>query len=186
MSKAEKNVERKLEAVCIPCPDPFILEIDSKNEYYDPSEFGSTPLSNAHNQFNSKQKNKFFLHTYQWKPKDKCCQVLKAHIQVKMTALSSGQSLNSPNAGNDNINIVMNGGTSIVPGERVYSDSTFPFSKGETVIKSYVLTGAQLNWLNTNHKLSFQVQDDTSVNWIKLRLEICCLKKKLRDEKPIS
>jgi len=178
MSKIKKNetIERKVEAVCIPCPDPFILEIDSKNSYYDPSDFNSNQLAHPNDQFNTNQTNKFFLHTYVWKPKDRCCQVLKAHIQVKMTALTSATSQTDPSAGNDGIALVMNGGTAIVS-ERVYPLGMFPLSAGDEVVKNYVLTGNQLNWLNSTNKLSFFIQDDTSVNWIRIRLEVCCLKK---------
>lgn len=179
MSKIKKDetIERKIEAVCIPCPDPFILDINSKNSYYDPSEFNTNHLALPNDQFNFNQTNKFFLHTYVWKPKHRCCQVLKAHIQVKMTSLTASKSPKHPNAGNDGISLVMNGGASIIS-EPVYPPAIFPFLKGKEVVKDYVLTGSQLDWLNSANRLSFFVQDDTSVNWIKIRLEICCLKKK--------
>lgn len=184
MSKIKKNetIERKIDVVCIPCPNPSILEIDSKKPYFDKTEFTKSQLKNPGKQFNSNQANKRFLHTYVWKPENRCCQVLKAHIQVKMTSLRPGTSLNSSDAGNDNISIVKNGGIPIVPTERIYSGSSFSFATGEAVTKNYVLTGSQLDWLNSAHKLSFYVQDDTSVNWIRLRLEICCLKKVKRSK----
>lgn len=183
MSKLKKNEtkERKIVPVCIPCPDPSILEVNSKAQYYDQNDFSSKQLSLATDQFNHSGLNRFFLHTYIWKPKHRCCQVLKAHIQVKMTSLTSAKSIKSSNAGNDGIAIVQNGGN-VLLSEKVYSDSTFPIPKGEVVIKNFVLTGSQLNWLNSNNTLSFYVQDDTTVNWIKIRLEICCLKKVKRSK----
>lgn len=177
--KEEKDVKR-LDAICIPCPDPFILEINSNQPYHLPGDFSSNQLANGHNQFNSNQHDRPFLHTYRWKPKDKCCQVLKAHIQVKFTAIIKGRTNHSPDAGNDNFQITGNGGTDNIYSSRVYAPDDLPISPGESVIKNYVLTGSQLNWLNTNHSLSFRVQDDTAVNWIRIRLEICCLKKRIK------
>lgn len=164
------------------CPDPSVLIINSSTPYFDPSEFSNEQKSNAIDTLNSTAKNKKFLHTIRWEPKRRCCQVLKARLVVKMRSNSRGHSLKSSDAGNDHIHLVKNGGTSIV-GERIYSNHTFPIPTGTNATKKWVLTGSQLDWLNTNHKLSIYIQDDTSVVSIKLKLWICCLSEIEREDK---
>lgn len=156
------------------CPDPSIVIIHSSTPYYDPSEFSSAQTVSAIDTFNSTAINKRFLHTIRWKPKRKCCQVLKARLVVKMKSNSRGHNLNSPDAGNDGITLVKNGGTAIL-GEKIYSGHTFSFPVGTNATKNFILSGSQLDWLNTAHKLSIYIQDDTSVKSIKLKLWVCCL-----------
>lgn len=165
------------------CPDPSVVIINSSTPYFDPSEFSNAQKLNAIDAFNSTNINKKFLHTIRWEPKRKCCQVLKARIIVKMRANSNGYSINSSDAGNDNIALVKNGGTSIVS-ERIYSGHTFSFPKGTNATKKFTLTGSQLDWLNIAHKLSIYIQDDTAVKSIKVKLWVCCLDEIKRSDIP--
>ncbi len=174
MSKKAIPVSEIIRKPRLKCPDPSIVVINSGTPHYDPSEFSNAQKAGAINTFNSTATNKRFLHTIRWEPKRKCCQVLKARLVVKMKSNSRGGSINSPDAGNDNISIVHNGGTAIL-GERIYSDHTFPIPNGTPAVKKWTLSGSQLDWLNTANKLSLYIQDDTSVVSIKLKLWVCCL-----------
>lgn len=164
----------------IKCPDPQKVILCPTTPYYDPSEFSSAQLTNAQDHFNATVHDRKFLHTVVWKPKRTCCQVIHAKVIVKMRALKKGTSSSSSDAGNDGIAIVKNGGVSIISGP-VYN--AHPFNVGQTATKTFYLAGSQLNWLNTNKKLSIYVQDDTAVRSIEVQLSVCCLSKIQKDEK---
>lgn len=182
MSKKANQPKGCTKKLKLKCPDPSIEVINSSAEYYDPSEFSAAQKNSAIDNFNSTATNKHFLHTIRWKPKRKCCQVLKARLIVKMKSNSSGRNINSSDAGNDNISIVKNGGTAIL-GERIFSNHTFPIPKGTPTTKKWTLSGSQLDWLNTAQKLSLYIQDDTAVISVKLKLWVCCLNEIERGKK---
>lgn len=183
MSNKTINPTEIIKKPRLKCPDPSIVIINSSTPHFDTSEFSTAQKLNAIDTFNSTAINKKFLHTIRWEPKRKCCQVLKARIIVKMKSNSRGHSPQSSDAGNDGISIVKNGGTSIV-GERIYDNHTFPIPKGTNATKKFTLTGSQLDWLNTAHKLSIYIQDDTSVISIKVKLWVCCLSEIKRTDTP--
>ncbi len=174
MSKKTIEPTKIIKKPRLRCPDPSVVIINSSTPYFDPSEFSTPQKLNAIDTFNSTATNKKFLHTIRWEPKRRCCQVLKARIIVKMRSNSIGRSITSSDAGNDNIALVKNGGTSIVS-ERIYSGHTFSFPVGTNATKKFTLTGSQLDWLNAAHKLSIYIQDDTAVKSIKVKLWVCCL-----------
>ena len=182
MSKKAIQPTESIKKPRLKCPDPSVLIINSSTPYFDPSEFSSEQKANVIDIFNSTTKNKKFLHTIRWKPKRRCCQVLKARLIVKMRSISKGHSPRSSDAGNDAISLVKNGGTSILR-ESIYTNHTFPIPAGTNATKKWVLSGSQLDWLNTDHKLSIYIQDDTSVVSIKLKLWICCLSEIERGDK---
>jgi len=176
-----KPIPKPIPKPRISCPDPGYVLIDRKNAYFDPSEFNASQLSNSHGNFNSNHINKKFLHTIIWKPKRKCCQVIKARLVIKFRANQDGHSLTSSDAGNDSVSLVKNGGINIIPSEKIYNNHSF--SVGNTTTKSWSLSGSQLNCLNLTKKLSIYVQDDTAVTSIKLKLWVCCLSP-VKSEKP--
>lgn len=158
----------------IRCPDPQKEVLCPTKPYFDSSEFSSSQLTNSHGHFNGTTPNTKFLHTIIWKPKHRCCQVIHAKVKVKMRSIIGGQSPTSSDAGNDGISIVKDGGTAIVS-QPIYNSHSF--GPGTNTTKIFYLSGSQLNWLNTNKKLSIYVQDDTSVRSIEVELRICCLSK---------
>jgi hypothetical protein len=179
MAKVSTELAEKPTSVPkILCPNPSLVSLSESNVYFETNEFSTQQLSTSHHgNFGSNQANAFFMHTFNWKPELKCCQVLKAELILKVKALRPGSNpTTSPDAGNDTVTIVKNGGTTIIS-EKIYPSGS-PFSAGYSISKTVVLnTVAQLSWLNTAQKLSFIVQDDTSVESATLKLTICCLSK---------
>jgi hypothetical protein len=116
-----------------------------------------------------------FLYTFQWTRDERCCQITRAVLTVKMKAILPGTKAGS-NADNDGI-VIMSQGSVLPPyNEPVYDASIpRPFPAGQLASKQWVLNQAALNIINTQGHLSFAVQDDTSVLSATLQLTGCCL-----------
>jgi len=157
-----------------PCPAPFNITLDASAPNVEKTDFTAAQLANYQDKLNYGQTDKWYLHTFIWKAPSKCCQVTKAILTVKMKANSGGQSVSSADAGNDSISVVKLG-TAVPPySEHVYT--AWPFNAGKTSTKIWDLTGVALGNINILRRLSFAVQDDTSVLSATLQLSGCCLK----------
>lgn len=155
------------------CPRPVNVTLDATTPYVLNSDFAPAHLSGPRATLNETAPDKGFLHTFQWRKEQRCCEVTKAVLTVKMRALQSGYSQTSSDAGNDAIHL-LHGGSAVLPfSERVYG--SWPFSAGQTAVKGWNLTGAALGYLNTNGTVSFYVQDDTAVESATLQIQACCL-----------
>ncbi|MDP4198158.1 MAG: hypothetical protein Q8922_01865 [Bacteroidota bacterium] len=140
-----------------------------------PGDFSAAALVAPRMGLNDPSQDKFFLCTFKWTPPGHCCKITRAILTVNLKANVPGVSLKDSMAGNDTIGIVRNGVS--VPGysETVYTH--WPFAAGQPSIKTWTLDPAELAHMNTDHRLSFNVQDDTMVQSATLELWGCCLDK---------
>lgn len=165
------------------CPRPIALTLTATNPTsFIAADFAPVQLSAPHmTGLGDTAIDKNFLYTFQWKRDEKCCQITRAVLTVKMKSNGPGQSQTSADAGNDGI-AIMYAGAAVAPyNEGVYSNVTKPFGVGQVAVKTWTLTGAALNNLNASGHLSFAVQDDTSVQSATLQLWGCCLTAPRRD-----
>jgi len=161
----------------LPCPDGKTVTLTAVIPNVVDADFTPGQLGNYTPNLNSTQINKGYAHTFEWKPEHRCCQIVSAKLTVKMKSLSRGRSLTSSDAGNDTITIMTEGFA--LPGHSAKIYSNHSFSTGNPASKTWSLTGSKLNTLNSLHRLSFFVQDDTAVLSATLQLKICCLKKEM-------
>jgi hypothetical protein len=118
-----------------------------------------------------------FRYTFNWKvPAKMCCQITKGRLIVKLKW--NGQPGPS-SAGNDSIGIAHNppapgqGGYIWGPNLNTpYTGTTIPTSPKTIII---ALSPASLSNVNNENRLSFAVQDDTTVESAVLELSGCCL-----------
>lgn len=152
------------------CPRPITLTLNATPPNVFTGDFGAVALAAPRAGLNDAVANKFFLYTFQWKSEGKCCQITSAVLTVKMKAniLGTAPPPTSSDAFNDTIAVVQMGTS-----ERVYGSTSFP--AGTLATKTWNLTGAVLNNINANNRLSFAVQDDTNVLSATLQLWGCCL-----------
>jgi hypothetical protein len=115
--------------------------------------------------------NKPFLYTFELKRAERCCQISKALLIVKMKANQAGTP-GGADAGNDGIAIMHNRNSVLPFSQAVY---TPPVGVGQPSVKNWWLYGAALANLNMNRRLSIYVQDDTRVESATLQLWGCCL-----------
>lgn len=153
------------------CPRPITLTLKATPPNVFTGDFTPAQLSAPRVGLNDPVISRHFLYTFQWKSEHKCCQITRAVLTVKMKANSEGTPGGS-NASNDAINL-MNNGQAIPPSGPVYSSQSFP--AGTPATKTWNLTGAALSNINANQRVSFNVQDDTSVLSATLQLWGCCL-----------
>jgi hypothetical protein len=154
------------------CPAPLDLTLHATTPNVFTADFPAGALTNVVG-FNYSGPDKHFVYTFQWKPAHRCCQVTRAILTVNMKANQGGQSTNSSDAGNDNIALMHLGSTVLPYSARIYS--SWHFQAGQQVTKVWNLQGAALANVNANNRLSFYVEDDTSVLSATLQLIGCCL-----------
>jgi hypothetical protein len=155
------------------CPRPIALTLNASTPNVVTADFGSVQLSGPRAWLNDPAPNKSFLYTFQLSKEGTCCEISRAVLTVKMKANQGGQSKTSSDAGNDGITIMYLGNGVPPFSQPVYSN--WPFSAGQTVTKTWNLTGAALNHINASHRLSIYVQDDTMIQSVTLQVWGCCL-----------
>ncbi len=161
----------------VPCPAPFNTTLDAATPQVVNSDFNAAQLANYQGALNYTGNNKAYAHTFIWKPNTCCCVITSATLTVKLKALEGGVSTTSSDCGNDLISIVGFGGIGLITSERVYSSVIPPFPVNTIVTKTFTIQGSALNKLNTEHTLSFFVENDSSVLSATLQLSGCCLSK---------
>ena len=154
------------------CPRPIALTLTATTPNVVSTDFSPAQLSAPRAWLNDPTPNKSFLHTFQWSRVERCCEITGAVLTVKLKANQPGTQ-NGPDAGNDGISI-MHLGNSVAPFNQLIYNS-WPFNVGQSVTKSWTLTGAALNNLNANHQLSMFIQDDSRVESATLQLSGCCV-----------
>ncbi|HEY0005903.1 MAG TPA: hypothetical protein VGB17_14065 [Pyrinomonadaceae bacterium] len=175
--------ERKIpmgEEVALPvkggCPKPIALTLNATTPNVINTDFNAVQLAAPRAVLNDPLSDKSFLYSFRWISEQRCCEITKAVLTVKLKANQPGQSKTSSDAGNDGI-AIMHAGSVVLPfSEPVYS--SWPFSVGQTATKTWNLTGAALSNLNSTGTLSLYVQDDTSVVSATLQIYGCCLSSK--------
>ena len=175
--KAALPIDKEIPIVKGDCPRPIALTLTATNPTsFDPADFAQGQLNAPHmTGLGDTSINKNFLYTFKWKRDERCCQITKAVLTVKLRANQAGQAATSADAGNDGIAIMHLG--NVVPpyNESVYSNVPKPFPVGQPATKTWNLTGAALNNINAFNKLSFAVQDESRVDSATLQLWGCCL-----------
>lgn len=154
------------------CPSPVALTLNAATPNVFNADFTAVQLGVPRAWLNDPAINKAFLYTFQYKPASRCCEISKAILTVKMKANESGASLTSADSGNDGIAIMHLGSTVPPFAAAVY---TPPVPAGQPSVKQWTLTGAALNNLKANYRLSVYVQDDTKVESATLQIWGCCL-----------
>lgn len=167
---SQEQVGRQLPGTAIPCPVPLQVNLTS------PPPAAATPFAAdfpsagvVEPNFGGTATNRHFRHTFTWKAATDCCQYIKGTLTITYKALNGGQSATTPDAGNDKWYVFKNGAS--LTGGSLYT--SFPFSAGQTGTKTIPLTHAMLS----GDRLSFLVQDDTSITSAKLNVVGCCVRK---------
>jgi len=161
------------------CPRPIALTLTATNPTsFDAADFSAAQLAAPHmTGLGDTSINKHFSYTFHWKRDERCCQITRAILTVKMKSNQAGQLRTSPDAGNDGIAIMYN--RNVVPpyNELVYigPPPAWSFNVNQPAVKTWTLNPAALNAINASGRLSFDVQDDTRVESATLQLWGCCL-----------
>lgn len=154
------------------CPKPIAVTLTATTPTVVNADFSAAQLGAPRAWLNDPAPNKSFLYTFQWSKAEGCCEITGAVLTVKLKANQSG-SQNGSDSGNDGI-AIMHLGSVVAPfSQPVYS--SWPFNPGLSITKTWTLTGAALNNLNANHRLSIYVQDDTRVESATLQIPGCCV-----------
>ncbi len=141
------------------CKPPITLNLAASTPYAHQPDFSSVAWSNHVQTLGYSGINKFYLHTFKWERK--CGQIKSATLTVNLKANSAGASATSSDAGNDTMAAMYNGVSVAGTSGPLYS--THPFPAGTLVTKTFNLSAAALANMNLDNRLSFNVQDDTSV-----------------------
>lgn len=149
------------------CKSPITLNLAASTPSAYQPDFSSAAWSNHVQTLGYSGVNKFYVHTFKWERK--CGQIKSATLTVNLKANSAGASPTSSDAGNDTIAVMHNGVSVAGTSGPIYS--THPFPIGTPVTKTFNLSGALAN-MNLDNRLSFNVQDDTSVVSATLQLTI--------------
>lgn len=118
--------------------------------------------------FNGTTKDRCFRHTFRWRKPYPCCQYIKGTLTITYKALQAG-AIGSATSFNDEVTIYK----TIIPllTQRLYPQNAAVTlgQPGTTVVQ---LTPAML----AGERLSFLIQDDTSVKLATLEVVGCCVK----------
>ena len=149
------------------CKSPITLNLTANTPSAHQPDFAAAAWSNHVQTLNYSGINKFYVHTFKWERK--CGQIKSATLTVNLKANSAGALPTSSDAGNDTMAVVHNGVS--VPGTSGPLYFNQPFPVGNPVTKTFNLSAALAN-MNLDNRLSFNVQDDTSVVSATLQLTI--------------
>ena len=155
------------------CPRPIALTLAAANPTtFAAGDFTSAQLASPHmSGLGDPSINKNFLYTFQWNRDERCCQITKAELTLRIKANSTGGSSSSPDSGNDGIAIMHSG----IAVQSAPAYTSWSFNAGFILVRTLTLNAAALNGLNASGHLSFAVQDDTGVLSASLHVSGCCL-----------
>lgn len=160
----------------LPCPNPVKNISITHTQVNLPAPFWGDfftpkPLLTGYNGIADRQ----LWDTFTWKLPSRCCQFLRGTLTIEYQPLQGGHGDQSPNAGdagNDKLRIYSNG-------TQLLAELLYPavnFLPGPPLrTKTISITPNMIQ----NNRLSFIVEDDTSVKVAKIDLYYCCLKDKL-------
>jgi hypothetical protein len=136
-----------------------------------PADFPTSSCSAGwESKFGGTTADRCFKHTFTWKVPGPECRCLSGELTIQYKALRGGPAGSSTSV-NDTVAIYSAGtnGGAVVPGtsQALYSGAV---TTGQTGTKTIRLTCDMLK----NNRLSFLVQDDTSVTSATLRVAYCC------------
>lgn len=156
------------------CPSPVAQTLTATTPNVHNADFTPAQLSAPRAWLNDPAPNKHFLYSFSWPKPQRCCQITKAILTVKLKANQPGTP-GAANAINDGISIMHLGNVVAPFSQAVYTPPPASFPAGHVSVKQWTLTGAALANLNANFPLSLAVQDDHQVTSATLQLWGCCL-----------
>lgn len=158
------------------CPNPRQINLTQTTGAATPvlADFPTTPCSAGFEpNFGGNQPDRCFRHTFSFPPPTElCCQCVEGKsntLTIRYKVLVGGPA-GSPTSANDTIAFYSGGSVVSGTSKNLYSG---PVIKGQIFTKTIPL---KCSWL-TNNRLSFLVQDDTSVLSATLKINTCCVKK---------
>jgi hypothetical protein len=169
----------------VPCPDPKTITLTApppSAANVDPSQLPASLINppNAEPNFGGTTPDKVFRHTFQFKlPENKCCQCTNVTLTLKLKALldASDPNHSAADASNDKWYIYKNGelcGSSGFTGYGWVYDK--PTKQGTVITKTIRIPCECLAVHGNAGKLTFVIQDDTSVQSATLTGNGCCVK----------
>lgn len=154
-----------------PCPHPYSQTLNGGGTGASSpvlTEFPANVQPNlAGSVWNQTAVDKFFGHTFRFKPRGECCAFTGGTLQVTIKALRNGTAGGS-SSNNDAVNVYANG-TRI----GLFQPWLNGVSAGAQATGTFPLQASDL----ANGMISFFVQDDTAVVSAQLVLDECCLRK---------
>lgn len=150
----------------VPCPHPYSQTQNAANPAYrDATDFSGWNYSWA--TVGDNHPNRVFGYTFKLPNQGDrlCCEITKAVLTLNLKCMDDIP-------GNDTWAIVHNGHGVTGAGGTIGWPQ---ICNGQTKTVSYVATAAVLNMMNQDHRLSFSVQDDTTVERATLTVTGCCV-----------
>lgn len=152
----------------VPCPHPYSQTQNATNPANrDATDFSGWNYSWA--TMGDTHPNRVFGYTFKLGNQGDrlCCEITKAVLTLNLKCMDDVP-------GNDTWAIVHNGHGIVGSGGTIGWPN---ICNGQTKTVSYVATPAVLNMMNQDHRLSFSVQDDTTVERATLTVTGCCVLK---------
>ena len=158
------------------CPNPRQINLTHNTGAATPvlADFPTTPCSAGFEpDFGKNQPDRCFRHTFSFPPPTElCCQCVEGRgntLTIQYKALVGGP-VGSSSSVNDTIAFYSGGSVVSGTSQKLYTGAV---TKEQVFTKTIPL---KCSWL-TNNRLSFLVQDDTSVLSATLKINTCCVKK---------
>jgi len=158
------------------CPHPATLQLTATaTQSISAVDFpNALPAGQGVRVLNVAGTDQFFRYTFNWTVSDKlCCEISKGKLTVKF---------NWNNGGNDTVGIVHNGVSVPQQGGYIWgasgtSTGTVAYTGGPLPQKTVVidLSAASLSYATQDNRLSFNVQDDSTVVSAVLEISGCCV-----------
>ena len=153
------------------CPIPRHVTLTATTPSANTADFPTNCSAGFEQNLGGTTPNRCFIHTFDLPiPSELCCQCVeskKNFLTIRYKALQGGP-VNSPSSWNDSVAIYPGG----LSATMLYPQGA-AVATGQTGTKTIPLTCAML----AHNRLSFLVQDDTSVTSAKLDVDLCCVKK---------
>lgn len=169
----------------VPCPDPQTITLAASAPsaaVVDPSQLPASLVSppNAEPNFGGATSDRVFRHTFQFKlPENKCCQCTNVTLTLKLEALknASDPTHGASDASNDKWYIYKNGKLCGSSFGWVYDPiPKGGVSPGAVITKTIRVPCDCLAVSGGVGKVTFVVQDDTSVQSATMTVKGCCVK----------
>jgi hypothetical protein len=153
------------------CPTPRHFNLTASTPSANMADFPSNCSAGYEQNLGGTTINRCYIHTFDLPvPSELCCQCVeskKNYLTIRYKALQGG-AVNSSSSWNDSVAIYP-GGLSAM---KLYPQGS-AVATGQTGTKTIPITCAMM----AHNRLSFLVQDDTSVTSATLDVDLCCVKK---------
>jgi hypothetical protein len=168
----------------LPCPHPATMKINATpTPSVSKQDFPTAlPAAQGVSILGRGGMDQTFRYTFNWKISEKlCCEITRAVLTVRVRW--NGSAGPGSNAGNDTISIINNGssvaglGGYIWGANAPYAGNVPPSPSTKDIVINLGANASVLAFMNSDHQLSFQVQDDTSVLAATLTLTGCCVRR---------